>query len=121
MTEHFVERRRYPRAAIDYRAILQTTADGLVKLRARNISASGLFIDAEKKLTEFTEVSLDVHLPAVCEVRPLSFKCAGVIVRVDVNEGRDDWPFSAAIHFTDIDTVHRAAISAYVEAILAKG
>ncbi len=118
MTEHLLERRRSPRAALDYRGVLQTSTEGVVKLRARNISASGVYFDAEKKLPEFTEVSLEVHLPAVGKVKALSFRCAGVIVRVDYDDRRDDLPYSAAVHFTDIDDAHRAAISAYVDAIL---
>jgi len=93
------------------------TADGeRVLLRARNISASGIYFDAAGPVREFAEVRLVVALPAVGRAEPLAFTCTGVIVRVVANEGRDEWPFSAAVHFTVIDDVHREAIARYVAA-----
>ncbi len=114
--KQFVERRRHPRAVIDYRGVLETAAGEQVKLRARNISASGIYFDAERRLAEFTEVSLIVALPAAGG-EPLEFSCAGVIVRVEENGPDASWPFSAAVHFTDIEDGNRQAISSYVASV----
>ncbi len=99
MPSGLVERRRYPRAAIDYRGVLETTSGDRVNLRTRNISGSGIYFDADKKLTDFTEVSLTVALPPAGKAKALSFRCRGVIVRAEAGRGKKDWPFSAAVHF----------------------
>jgi hypothetical protein len=116
MPEVLAERRRYPRADIDYRGVLETAYAEKVNLRARNISASGIFFDADKRLEEFTVVSLVVVLPAAAGGEPLAFTCTGVIVRVDENKNAE-WPFSAAVHFTVIEDYHRDAISGYVTTV----
>ena len=118
MGNGLVERRRYPRAAIDYRGVLETTSGDKVNLRTRNISGSGIYFDADKKLTDFTEVSLTVALPPAGTAKALSFRCRGVIVRVEASRGKKEWPFSAAVHFTEIDQRHREAVCAYVDAVL---
>ncbi len=120
MGNGLVERRRYPRAAIDYRGVLETTSGDKVNLRTRNISGSGIYFDADKKLTDFTEVSLTVALPPAGTAKALSFRCRGVIVRVEASRGKKEWPFSAAVHFTEIDQRHREAVCAYVDAVLAE-
>jgi hypothetical protein len=96
-------------------------ADGeAVQLRARNISASGIYLDADRRLAEFTEVSLVVRLPAVGNLPAAQFQCAGVIVRVEERAEGAAWPFGVAVHFTGITDLHRTAIIAYVEAVLAR-
>jgi c-di-GMP-binding flagellar brake protein YcgR len=120
MANGSVERRRYPRAAIDYRGVLETTSGDEVNLRTRNISGSGIYFDAEKRLTDFTEVSLTVALPPVGTAKALSFSCRGVVVRVEVKRDDSGWPFSAAVHFTEIEERHRGAVCAYVDAVLAE-
>lgn len=120
MANGLVERRRYPRAAIDYRGVLETTSGDKVNLRTRNISGSGIYFDAEKKLSDFTEVSLTIALPPVGTAKALSFRCRGVIVRVEVKRDKSGWPFSTAVHFTEIDERHREAVCAYVDAVLAE-
>jgi hypothetical protein len=120
MNNDFIERRRYPRAAIDYRGILETVLGDRVSLRTRNISGSGIYFDTEKRLTEFIEVSLDLALPGIGDAPELSFRCGGVIVRVEDHRGEGDWPFGAAVHFTEIDDEHRQAICAYVDAVFAE-
>lgn len=119
MNDTFIERRRYPRADVDYKGVLETASGDKVNLRTQNISGSGIYFCTDKRLTEFTEVSLTVSLPPVGEAKGLSFRCAGVIVRVDEMAGEPDWPFAAAVHFTGIDRAHRAAICGYVDEVLA--
>lgn len=114
------ERRRYPRAVIDYRGILETVLGERVDLRARNISGSGMYFDTAKQLTEFIEISLQVLLPSVGSGPGLSFRCGGVVVRVEDHGRGDEWPFGAAVHFNDIDEEHRRAVCAYVNAVLAE-
>jgi c-di-GMP-binding flagellar brake protein YcgR len=116
MDNNFIERRRYPRARIDYKAVLETSSGESVNLRTRNISGSGIYFYAERRLTEFTEVSLTVALPPAGNAGELSFECTGVIVRVEDRGERGDWPFGAAVHFTEIDEDHREAICKYVDA-----
>ena len=116
----FLERRRYPRAVIDYRGILETVLGERVDLRARNISGSGMYLDTAKQLTEFIEVSLQVLLPSVGAAPELSFRCGGVVVRVEDHNRIGEWPFGAAVHFNDIDEEHRQAVCAYVDAVLAE-
>lgn len=118
MTKPFVERRKYPRARISYRGVLETANGGKILLRARNISASGIYFNAAGPVEEFTEVRIVVALPAVGSAEPLAFTCTGVIVRVEKNED-GDWPYSAAVHFTEIDDYHREAIARYVAAVSA--
>jgi c-di-GMP-binding flagellar brake protein YcgR len=120
MGNGLVERRRYPRAAIDYRGVLETTSGDKVNLRTRNISGSGIYFDADKSLTDFTEVSLTIALPPVGTAKALSFRCRGVIVRAEDSRGKKEWPFSAAVHFTEIDVGHREAVCTYVDAVLAE-
>jgi hypothetical protein len=120
MNDTFIERRRYPRADVDYKAVLETASGDKVNLRTQNISGSGIYFYTDKRLTEFTEVSLTVSLPAVGKMKGLSFCCPGVIVRVEGGADISDWPFAAAIHFAGIDDSHRAAICAYVDAVLAE-
>lgn len=118
MNDTFIERRRYPRADIDYKAVLETASGDKVVLRTRNISGSGIYFYTEKKLTEFTEVLLDVSLPPVGGLGELSFQCAGVIVRVEEKGNASEWSSAAAVHFTGIDESYRKAICAYVDAVL---
>jgi len=120
MTTPFVERRRYPRAEIDFRGVLEAADGEEAQLRARNISASGIYFDADRRLAEFTEVSLVVRLPSVGNLPAAQFQCAGVIVRVEERAEDTPWPFGVAVHFTAIADLHRAAIVAYVEAVLAR-
>jgi hypothetical protein len=120
MDRDFVERRRYPRAVIDFRGILETVLGDRVELRARNVSGSGIYFDTEKRLSEFVEVSLQVWLPAIGGSAELCFRCGGVVVRVEEHGGEGDWPFGAAVHFNDIDDEHRLAICGYVDAVLAE-
>ncbi len=120
MNDTFIERRRHPRADVEYKAVLETASGEKVNLRTQNISGSGIYFYAERKLTEFTEVSLEVSLPAVGKMKELSFRCPGVIVRVDEGADASEWPFAAAVHFTDIDDSHLAAICEYVDAVLAE-
>lgn len=120
MDRNFAERRRYPRAVIDYRGILETVLGERVDLRARNISGSGMYLDTTKQLTEFIEISLQVLLPSVGSAPELSFRCGGVVVRVEDHGLGSEWPFGAAIHFNDIDEEHRRAVCAYVTAVLAE-
>ena len=117
MSGNFVERRQHPRAVIDFKGVLETGDGERVMLRARNISASGVYFDAERRLMDFAEVSLLVALPAVGGGGPLAFECTGIIVRVEKNDHGDPaWPFSAAVHFTSIADEYRQAIAAYVAA-----
>ena len=120
MNDTFIERRRYPRADVDYKGVLETASGDRVNLRTQNISGSGIYFYTEKRLTEFTEVSLTVSLPPVGKAEELSFRCAGVIVRVDERVDEPNWSFAAAVHFTGIDERHRAAICAYVDEVLAE-
>ncbi len=120
MKRDFVERRRHPRVAIDYKGLLETVGGDRIKLRARNISVSGMYFETERALTEFAEVTLDVALPAAGEAAPLVFRCTGIVVRVQKREV-EGAPFGAAVHFTVIDDEHRAAIAAYVETVMAAG
>ena len=120
MNDTFIERRRHPRADVEYKAVLETASGEKVSLRTRNISGSGIYFYAEKRLTEFTEVSLAISLPSVGKMKELSFRCPGVIVRVEEGADMADWPFAAAIHFTGLEESHRAAICAYVDAVLAE-
>jgi len=120
MNKGIADRRRYPRAVIDYRGILETVVGDRVDLRARNISGSGIYFDTAKRLPEFIEVSLQVLLPAVGAGPELSFRCGGVVVRVEEHGDEEDWPYGAAVHFDDIDDEHRGAICAYVDAVLAE-
>jgi hypothetical protein len=120
MDRNFAERRRYPRAVIDYRGILETVLGERVDLRARNISGSGMYLDTARELTEFIEISLQVLLPSVGAAPELSFRCGGVVVRVEDHGREDEWPYGAAIHFNDIDEDHRRAVCAYVNAVLAE-
>lgn len=115
MPHRAVERRTYPRAAIDFRAVLETAAGGKVNLRARNISASGIYFEADARLNEFTEVTLVVSLPATGRLQAMVFRCEGIIVRVDETPGGGAWPYAAAVHFTGIEALHQQAVSAYVE------
>ena len=114
------ERRRYPRAVIDYRGVLETVLGERVDLRGRNISGSGMYLDTSKQLTEFIEISLQVLLPSVGSAPELSFRCGGIVVRVEDHGGEGDWPFGAAVHFNDIDDEHRRAVCAYVDAVMAE-
>lgn len=118
MNDTFLERRRYPRADVDYKAVLETASGDKVVLRTRNISGSGIYFYTEKKLTEFTEVLLDLSLPPVGVAGELSFQCAGVIVRVEDKGNASEWSFAAAVHFTGIDESYRTAVCAYVDAVL---
>jgi hypothetical protein len=118
MATSSAERREYPRAAIDYRGVLETAHGDKINLRARNISGSGIYFDTEKRLTEFIEVSLTVVLPPVGGEPELTFRCDGIIVRVIDNAGEGDWPFGAAVHFTDIRDYHRQAVCGYVAAVM---
>jgi hypothetical protein len=120
MDRSSAERRRYPRAVIDYRGVLETVLGDRVDLRARNISGSGMYFDTAKQLTEFIEISLQVLLPSVGAGPELSFRCGGVVVRVEDHGSEGDWPFGVAIHFNDIDEEHRQAVCAYVNAVLAE-
>lgn len=120
MDRDFVERRRYPRAVIDYRGILETVLGDRVNLRARNISGSGMYFDTAIQLTEFTEVSIQVMLPPVGDASELSFRCGGVVARVEDYGGEGELPFGAAVHFNEIDEEHRLAICAYVDAVFAE-
>lgn len=120
MNDTFIERRRYPRADVDYKAVLETASGDEVALRTRNISGSGIYFYTEKKLTEFTEVLLNVSLPPVGTAEELSFRCTGVIVRVEDKGNASRWSFAAAVHFTGIDEGHRKAVCAYVDAVLAE-
>ena len=113
----FKERRLYPRADIDFRGILDTADNDRINLRACNISASGVYLFADKKLAEFTEVSLLVLLPALNKGRPLSFRLTGVIVRVDERSGDNAWPYGVAVHFTAIEENQRQSIREYVEGV----
>ncbi len=119
MNEPLIERRRYPRADVEYKAVLETASGGAVNLRTQNISGSGIYFYVEKKLTEFTEVSLTVSLPPAGKVAGLSFQCSGVIVRVEDREGDPVWPYAAAVHFTGVDEKNRVAICDYVTAVSA--
>ena len=118
MNDTFIERRRYPRADVDYKVILETASGDEVVLRTRNISGSGIYFYTRMKLTEFTEVLLDVSLPPVGGAGELSFQCAGVIVRVEDKGNASEWPFAAAVQFSGIDESYRKAICAYVDAVL---
>jgi c-di-GMP-binding flagellar brake protein YcgR len=120
MNDTFIERRRYPRAAVGFKGVLETTSGDKVYLRTRNISGSGIYFYTEKKLTEFTEVSLTVLLPPIGKAEELSFRCAGVIVRVEEKADKPDGLFAAAVHFTRIDEASRAAICSYVDAVSAE-
>jgi hypothetical protein len=120
MAHHTVERRTNPRAGIDFRAVLETAAGDKINLRARNISASGIYFDVDSRLNEFTEVNLVVSLPAVGRLQALVFRCEGIIVRVEENPGGGSWPYAAAVHFTGIDALHQQAVSAYVEETIAR-
>jgi hypothetical protein len=114
------ERRRYPRATIDYRGLLETAHGDRVPLRARDISGSGVFLYTEQKLSEFVEVSLTISLPAVGASPELTFQCSGIIVRAEDIDDEPGWPYGAAVHYTEIDESHRDAVCAYVTAVIAE-
>lgn len=106
------ERRKYPRADIDFRGVIETAGQETIELRARNISATGMYFTLPVRLETFTEVAITVALPATDGGRGACFKCQGVIVRVDE---LDDGIYGVAVHFTFIEEDCRQAIISYVD------
>ena len=111
------ERRKYPRADIRVNGTL--SVDGVpVSVVTRNISRSGMLLDASDAIDEFTIIGIILELPVSGEM--VKVDCEGVIVRVRPGF-EPDLPYSLAVHFVDAEGNSGELIGEFVDKALSDG
>jgi len=108
------ERRKYSRADIRVNATI--TVDGQdISVTTKNISRSGMLLDATDPIEEFTVIAVTLELPYLNG--EIKINCEGVIVRAAMGF-ESAFPYSLAVHFIDIEEASGDEISAYVDSAL---
>ncbi len=111
------DRRKYPRANIRVKGTI--TIDGApVSVITRNISRTGMLLDASDPISEFTIIGITLELPNAEET--VKVNCEGVIVRVQPGF-EPDLPYSLAVHFVETGGISEEKISAFVDNALTGG
>jgi CheY-like chemotaxis protein len=85
------------------------SGDGPFYCRTRNISASGMLIETEKRLAEGSRLSCQFYLPSARKIA-----AAGRVVRI-IQQNAGDEDLQYGLLFTDLDPETRKLISDYVE------
>lgn len=110
------DRRKYPRADIRVNGTL--SVDGvLVSVVTRNLSRSGMLLDASNTIDEFTVIGITFELPVSGET--VKVDCEGVIVRVEPGY-EPDFPYSLAVHFVEERGNSGEIIGAFVDRSLSE-
>ena len=108
------ERRKYPRADVQVDATI--TFDGRdISVVTRNISRCGMLLGASAAIDEFTVIAVSLELPH--SDGTIRVNCEGVIVRVQI-DFEDDYPYSLAVHFVEVEEAIGDKISAYVDSVM---
>jgi c-di-GMP-binding flagellar brake protein YcgR len=108
------DRRKYPRVKIRVKGTITVDGDP-VSVITRNISRTGMLLDASDPIGEFTVIGIILELPDTEET--IKVNCEGVIVRVQPGF-EPDLPYSLAVHFVETEGISEEKISAFVDKAL---
>jgi hypothetical protein len=114
MTQSPSERRRHPRAALDWPVTLELP-EGPCEARLRDVSRIGLCFFLDRPVTEMTVLSMQIVLPPPLPDSPgAQVNGSGVVVRCQPLSTLVDH-YEIAVFLNDMDEEQRKRLDAFVE------
>ena len=115
MPEKKVERRKSPRAKANFHAEIDNGFEA-VKIKVDNISCSGIYCEASKKIPLMTKFDLNMLIPTTFPSKSEFFRvlCSGVVVRTEPSKHKGK--YNIAILFPNLSESEKNKISSYIVA-----
>lgn len=110
-----IERRRAPRAAVNFQIQLAAKADA-APATLKDISSNGLACTFHEPLREMTMVRLDVKFPEDRDVHRID----GVVVRCEKRRGEFPPSYEVAIYFAEMSEAARKTLDHFVTKVIAQ-
>ena len=115
-----IERRRAPRAAVNFQIQLATkalpTKADSAPATLKDISSNGLACTFHEPLNEMTMVRLDVKFPKDQDMHRIE----GVVVRCDKRRGISPPSYEIAIYFAEMSEAGRKSLERFVAQAIAQ-
>jgi c-di-GMP-binding flagellar brake protein YcgR len=103
-----VERRKAPRVKCDFNIEIESQKKGITG-HALNISTCGMYLECDKPIALFREISVGIKLPNAEEI----IECVGVVVRCEKEPEKDF--HNIALFFQDIEPEDKEKLARYID------